>query len=267
MSKVLPNGYGTYHRRGVECQEMVEHAINEGIQHIDLAWRYGNEPDVGKVLAKNIVPRDTLFITTKVWASDIVKGRKRIIHCIKRSLEYLHTDYLDLVLLHLPVQESEKNLEAWQTLEDIVLGYIPELHGKVKNIGVSNYKISDLKNLQSNIRVKPFVNQIEVSPFCQRRKLRNYCNDHNIPIVAHSSLTAGHKLDECVLQEIANKHSATPAQVLLQWGNQEGCTVIPSTTDKDHFKENYSIGFTLGNSDFEVLDSLDGQYCVFEKYL
>ena len=237
-------GLGTYMLRN-KSYKMVLAALKAGYRHIDTAKLYGNESDVGQAIKDSGVPREEIFITTKIMRHDI---KNRLKEAVESALNALDT-YIDLLLLHVPTSNS---VEAWSVLQDFK-------GDRVRELGVSNFSISDLEVLSP----KPWCNQIELSPFLQRRPLVNYCKRNSIRIIAHSSLV---KLDDYVIQEIGKMNRCTPAQVLLSWARIKGYHVIPRTSDKKHLIENMKF-VALEYSDMYELDRLESGYTKFPKFI
>lgn len=261
-------GFGTYQLEHDNAIEMIKYAFSNGIYHIDTAYRYKTEEAVGIAIKETEnLDREKLFITSKIWISDIIRGKQRIIHAIKRSIERMQLNYIDLILLHMPAEESETNINAWNVLEDIVLNNIDDLKNKVKYIGVSNYKEDHLKDILNCCRIKPYVNQIEVSPFCTRKSLILFCKNNDIKIVAHSSLTKGTKIDDPNLLKISDKNNVTVPQLLLKWSLKHDLGIIPRTSNRKHFDENYKLNFDINDEDMEKLNMLNENYAVHKQYL
>ncbi len=258
-------GLGTYKLKkdNDEAYLSVKKALELGYRHIDTAALYNNEESVGRAIKDSGISREEIFITTKIQRADIWKGEKRMIRSINRSLKKLDVDYIDQVLLHAPIEE--KLLESWQILEKIYKD------GKIRHIGVSNYKIEHLKIILKDCKIKPYTNQIECSPFLVRHDLVNFCKNNNIKVVAHSSLTKGEKFDDPLINEIATKYDKSPACILIMWGLFKGFTIIPRTCNVDHLIENYGCSISsnfLVEQDIERLDKLDEhQFATHPQYI
>lgn len=258
-------GLGTYKLKKVndEAYMSVKTALKLGYRHIDTAALYNNEENVGRAIKDSGIPREEIFITTKIQRADIWKGENKMIRSVNRSLKKLGVDYIDQVLLHAPIEE--KLLESWQILEKIYED------GKIRYIGVSNYKIEHLEIILKSCKIKPYTNQIECSPFLTRQKLVKYCADNDIIVVAHSSLTKGEKFDDPCINEIATKYNVTPACILIMWGLFKGFTIIPRTGNIDHLIENYGCSISsnfLVEQDIEKLDKLDEhQFATHPQYI
>lgn len=254
---IPPIGFGTY-LLGDKAYESILHALKLGYRHFDTANLYKTEVALGKAIKDSGVPREEIFITTKVSIHHLRKNK--IMTGIKRSFERLDVEYIDLMLLHLPI-DCKKN---WNILVEAYLG---EMKDKIRFIGVSNYSIDDLEEIKDS-EVKPYVNQVELSPFFTRDKLITYCNKNEIKIVAHSSLTKGEKLDDETLLEIAYECNLTPAQVLLRWAIEKNYVVIPRADDVNYIKENYeTIEKHLTNDILVQLDKLNENYATHPRHI
>ena len=230
-----------------EVTRAVLAALEAGYRHIDTAAIYKNEEGVGRALAQTDVPRDQIFVTTKLWNEDIRRGRAR--EGLRRSLERLGLDYVDLYLLHWPV---EGGTAAFAELE----GAVDE--GLARHLGVSNYMPEHLDGLLAATSVKPLTNQIEFHPYCQQRDVLAACAAHGITVTAWSPLMQGHFRDEPLFGEIGAAHAKTPAQVLLRWHVQRGVAAIPKSVDPGRIAENFDVfDFALTDAEMARLDALD----------
>lgn len=255
-------GFGTYKlEKGEQAINSVSCAMESGYNHLDTASLYGTEKSIAGAFQKTRVPREKIWITSKVHGSDIKKGVHKVEKSIQKSLKNLNTDYLDLILLHFPLSDTEANLNAWYTLENY------HRQGYVRHIGLSNYREDNLNLILENGSVRPFTNQIEVTPFCQRLDLVKHCQENGIGITAHSSLVKGQKLDHPILVDMANKNRISPAQVLLQWSKQKGYTIIPRSQNQVHIVENFEEVSDLSEEEMELLDTLDENYATHPQYL
>ena len=236
-----------------ELINAVKVAIKNGYRSIDGAAIYGNEEAMGEGIRQGIkeagISRKDLFITSKVWNADL--GYESTLAAYKASLNRLGVDYLDLYLIHWPVEGKYK--EAWRALE-----YLYK-EGRVKAIGVSNFQIHHLQDLLSDAEIKPVINQIELHPYLSQQKLREFCKENHIQVEAWSPLMAGNGLLENeTLKEIANKYNKTVAQIVLRWDLQSEVVTIPKSTNEGRLIENIDIfDFNLSNEDIEKIDSLN----------
>ncbi len=242
-------GLGTYRAKsGGETERAVLSALDAGYRHIDTAAIYGNEEDVGRAIEKSDVPREEIFITTKLWNRD--HGYENALNAFEKSLKRLNLDYVDLYLIHWPVEELR--LETWKALEKIYKD------GKARAIGVSNYMQWHLDELLPVAETIPAVNQVEFSPYLYQKNLQQYCEERGIKIEAYSPLTKGKKLNDPKLVEIAQRYGKTPAQILLRWCVQKGTIVLAKSSRKERIVENASIfDFEIKPKDMELLDQFN----------
>jgi len=245
-------GFGVYGiASGGACLRAVSDALEVGYRHIDTATFYGNESDVGRAVRESGIPRERLFVVTKLWSSD--QGYASAVSACELSLSRLGMDYIDLYLIHWP--EPGKRLDSWRALVEL------RARGKCKSIGVSNYTVAHLQELMNDSDVVPAVNQIEFSPFLYQRQLLEFCRAHGIQVEAYCPLTRGKKLHDPTLGAIARKHAKTPAQVLLRWALQHDVVIIPKSQHRARITENADLyGFTLDPKDMSALDRLDEDF-------
>lgn len=236
---------------GESTRNAVWTALKNGYRHIDTARIYGNEEDVGTAIRHCGLERSEVFVTTKLWNSD--QGYQGTINAFQESLHRLHLDYVDLYLMHWPVEGLR--LESWRAMEKILAG------GKVRAIGVSNFMTHHLKELLDHCEVIPAVNQIEMSPYLYltRQEILEMCRERGIVVEAYSPLTKGRKLDDPDLVRIAGKYGKTTAQVLIRWAIDHGFVVLPKSARSLRIIENGAVfDFTLSKEDMTFLDGLDG---------
>lgn len=232
--------------RGQVTRTAVANALRLGYRHIDTARIYGNEADVGAAVRDSGVPRAEIFITTKLWNDD--QGYDDALRAFDASLARLGLDYVDLYLLHWPV--AGKRLDSWRALERI------HAEKRARAIGVSNFLAPHLGELLARCNVPPAVDQIELTPFLQRRETVALCKQQGIVIEAYSPLTRGLRLGHPLLQHVASRLERSPAQVLLRWGLQHGYVVLPKSTRPERIAENAAVfDFEL---DGDTLGELDG---------
>ncbi len=245
-------GLGVYQSPpGQVTQKAVEYALKVGYRHIDTARIYNNESDVGAALRNSGVKREDVFITTKLWNSD--HGYETALKACDASLKRLGLKYLDLYLIHWPVQEIRN--ESWQALVHLLND------GKARSIGVSNYTIQHLTELLEHAEVAPMVNQVEFSPFLYQKQLLEYCEKNKIQLEAYSPLTQGQKLSDPTIVKIATKHNKTPAQVLIRWSLQHNLVAIPKSVREERIRENSQVfDYNLTSEDMRILDSLDENF-------
>ena len=241
-------GLGTWALKGQECIQAVRWAIELGYRLIDTATLYGNEREIGKAIEGSKVPREELFITSKVWNSD--QGYENTLKAFERSLERLKLSYLDLYLIHWPV--SGLRNDTWRALEKLYD------NNRVKAIGVSNFTIRHIDDLLSKTSVTPMVNQVEFSPFLYQKELLKYCNSKNIQLEAYSPLTRTRRFNDSTLKSISLKHNKNVPQILIRWGLQHNIIEIPKSGNKQHLKDNSDVfDFELDTGDMNQLDALN----------
>mgnify|MGYP002823782031 CR=1 FL=1 len=241
-------GLGTWQATGDEVKKAVIRAIELGYRAIDTAWIYQNQTEVGEALKEVTVPREELFITSKLW-NDHHRYDDVIANC-KETLKQLQLDYLDLFLIHWPIEDVaiEETMRAMKTLVD---------EGLVKSVGVSNFSIKNLRDALAVSDVKISMNQVEFHPGLFQKDLLEFSNKSNIATTAYCPIARGKNLDDPSLQSIAQKHSKTPAQVSLRWLIQHGIFVIPKSVSEDHIRENMAIfDFELDEEDMEKINNM-----------
>ena len=244
-------GLGTWQSaEGSEVEQSVRWALEIGYRHVDTAAIYGNERGVGRAIRDSGVPREEVFVTTKVWNDDQRKGHDAVLRAFDESLRRLGTDYVDLYLVHWPVKGKYK--EAWRALEKIYGG------GRAKAIGVSNFLVHHLADVIRDAQVVPMVNQIEFHPRLLQRELMAACRRHNIVQEAWSPLMKGKIAHIPQLQELAEKHRKSVAQVVLRWNLQHGIVTIPKSVRRERLEENANLfDFELTADDMAKIDALD----------
>ncbi|MBO0586286.1 aldo/keto reductase [Sporosarcina sp. E16_8] len=242
---------------GQELVNAVKTAITHGYRSVDTAAIYGNEVGVGQGVREAVeetgIARENLFITSKVWNSEL--GYESTIAAYEESLTKLDLDYLDLYLIHWPVAGKYK--EAWRALETLYK------EGRVKAIGVSNFQIQHLADLMKDAEIKPMVNQVEYHPRLTQKELQAFCRKNDIQLEAWSPLMQGGLLDNVDLQEIADKYGKSVAQIILRWDLQNGVITIPKSTKEHRIVENATVfDFELTADDMKRIDSLNQNHRV-----
>lgn len=233
---------------GDETVDAVSGALQIGYRLIDTARMYGNEKEVGLAVRKSSIAREEIFVTTKLWNDD--HGYDPALRAFDSSIKTLGLDYVDLYLIHWPVQGRRK--ESWKALERIAAS------GGCRAIGVSNYTIRHLEEMFDYAEVIPAVNQVEFSPFLYQKELLDFCKRHKIHLEAYSPLTRGRKFGDPTVISMAEKYSRTAAQILLRWAVQHGVTVIPKSVRFNRIMENADIfDFEISENDMAVLDTLN----------
>ncbi|USL43500.1 aldo/keto reductase [Priestia megaterium] len=242
---------------GPELVNAVKTAIVKGYRSIDTAAIYGNEEGVGEGIRQGLkeagLSREDIFVTSKVWNADL--GYEETLAAYETSLQKLGLEYLDLYLIHWPVEGKYK--EAWKALETL---YKEE---KVRAVGVSNFQIHHLEDLMKDGDVKPVINQVEYHPRLTQKELHAFCQKHDIQLEAWSPLMQGELLDNDVLKGIAEKHGKSVAQIILRWDLQNGVVTIPKSTKEHRIVENSSLfDFELDAEDVSKIDGLNQNHRV-----
>lgn len=247
-------GLGVYQSPpGSITQRAVRYALSIGYRHIDTACIYGNESDVGKAVLESGIPREEVFVTSKLWNTNQV-GYDYAIKACKQSLQRLGLMYIDLYLIHWPVEGVNNNsIQIWKAMVHLLR------EGKARAVGVSNFSIDDLKQILNNSDVLPAVNQIEFHPFLYQKDLLSFCERNSIQLEAYSPLTRRRRLNHPIIVDIAKKYdNKTPAQILIRWGLQHNLVVIPKSIHEERILENSHVfDFELKAEDMKVLDSLN----------
>jgi diketogulonate reductase-like aldo/keto reductase len=242
-------GFGVFQiDDGDKVSQAVLSALEVGYRSIDTAMVYKNERGVGKAIRESGIPREEIFLTTKVWNSD--QRARRTMAAFEESLERLDTEYVDLYLVHWPVPGFYQ--ETWPVMEEIYE------NGRAKAIGVSNFQIHHLEDILQNGQIVPAVNQIEFHPYLLQSELLNFCQENKIQVEAWSPLVQGQIVNEPVIQRMAEKYQKTPAQIALRWDLQHKVVTIPKSARPNRIVENADIfDFELSEADIQVLDALD----------
>jgi methylglyoxal/glyoxal reductase len=232
-----------------EAYEAVKAALAIGYRHIDTARDYENEEEVGRAVRDSGVPREEVFITSKLFPTDW--GYERALACVRESNTRIGLGYVDLFLLHAPGDRTTR-AETWRALEDL------QREGIVRDIGVSNFGVGHLEKLAETWRIKPAVNQIEVHPWCARPEVVKYCADQGIFIEAYSPLAKAQRLGDAPVQEISKEVKATPGQVCIAWSLAKDFITLPKSFNPKRQQENFeSINVTLSAEQVARMDALD----------
>lgn len=244
-------GFGVFQiPPGEKTYDCVLKAIEAGYRHIDTAQYYGNESDVARAMLDSKVPREELFVTTKIEISNF--GYERTFKSVNESLKKMRLEYVDLLLLHFPV--NNLRIESYKALEKVYK------EGKTKAIGVSNFTEKHLEELLENVEIIPAVNQVEFHPFLYQKELLEYCRERDILVEAYSPLTQGKFLKDKELKGISSRYGKTTAQILIRWVLQHGIVALPKSENPDRIAENADVfDFEISSEDMEFLDSYPGQ--------
>lgn len=242
-------GYGVFQIPEAETEAAVGMAIEAGYRSIDTAALYGNEAGVGRALATSGVPREELYVTTKVWND--AQGYERTLRAFDDSLRRLGLDYVDLYLIHWPAPQQDRYVDTWRALIRL------QEQGLTRSIGVSNFQPAHLRRLIEETGVVPVVNQVELHPFLQQRDVRAAHAELGIVTEAWSPLAKG-RLDDGTIADIAKRHGKTPAQVVLRWHVQLGNVVIPKSVTPSRITENIDLfDVELSDEDMDAIAALD----------
>jgi len=245
-------GLGTWKSEpGNATYQAVLDSINAGYRHIDTARAYDNESDVGRAVKDTNVAREELFITTKLWNKD--QGYDTALEACEKSLARLGCDYIDLYLIHWPLKD--KRNDSWKAFIEL------KEKGLCRSIGVSNFTIDHLKELEHKFGVVPAANQVEFHPYHYQKDLLDYCDSKNIIVEAYSPLVHAKRMDEERLVAISEELGKTPAQILIRWAIQRGMVVLPKSVNENRIIENFAVfDFDISDSVMKRLDDLDERY-------
>jgi 2,5-diketo-D-gluconate reductase A len=243
-------GFGVFQVPPEDTNEVTLRALEVGYRHIDTAAAYRNEAGVGQAVRESGLPREDVYITTKLWNSD--QGYDEAKRGLRASLDRLEMSHVDLYLIHWPAPAQDKYLDTWKAFIEL------QQEGLTRSIGVSNFQESHLERIISETGVVPAVNQIELHPYLQQPGLRREHAERGIVTEAWSPLAQGAVLDDPVLVEIAERHGVTSGQVVLRWHIQLGNVVFPKSVTQSRIEENFDIfGFALTDDDMQAIEGLD----------
>ena len=248
-------GYGVYQVTKDECERCVLDALKVGYRSIDTAQSYFNEEEVGNAIAKSGIPREEIFLTTKVWVEHY--GYEEAKKSVEESMKKLKTDYLDLVLLHQPFSDA---YGAYRALEELYE------EGKIRAIGISNFYVDRMVDFASFNRIKPMINQVELHIHNQQKELKEWADKYDIQLEAWAPFGEGRggTFDNPVIKAIAEKYHKTTAHVMLRWHIQRGVVVIPKSTHMERMEENFNVfDFTLSDEDMQQIAELDTAQSAF----
>ncbi|MEL6867462.1 MAG: aldo/keto reductase [Bacteroidota bacterium] len=249
-------GLGVYlSEEGSECYDAIKHALDAGYRLIDTAAFYKNEKSVGQAIRDSHIDREDIFVTTKLWNTH--HGYDKALRAFDKSMAALGLDYVDLYLVHYPVQGIRK--ETWRAMEQILSD------GRCRSIGVSNYMERHLRELLDHCEHRPTVNQIELHPYCfeSRRETVELCRQEEIVIQAYSPLLRTRRFDDPKLLALAHKYQKTPAQILIRWALEENISVIPKSSNGLRIRQNADVfDFSISSEDMERLRLFNENFIV-----
>jgi 2,5-diketo-D-gluconate reductase A len=243
-------GFGVFQVPPEDTQRAVEDAFAVGYRHIDTAAAYRNEAEVGAAIAAAGIPREELFVTTKLWNAD--QGFDSTLAAVETSLGKLGLDRVDLYLIHWPLPGADLYLDTWRAFEQI------KADGRSRSIGVSNFRVEDLERLFAEADERPSVNQIEVHPYLQQEELRAWGDEHGVVTEAWSPIAQGEVLDDETIVTVAAHRDRTPAQVVLRWQLQLGNVIFPKSVTPERVRENFELfDFELSEDEMAAIARLD----------
>lgn len=246
-------GLGVFQASDEEAEAAVLEALKIGYRLIDTAAIYKNEKGVGNAIKKATIPRQEIFVTTKLWNDD--QGYEKAFIALDQSLQKLGLDYIDLYLIHWPSPQRNLFVETWRALIEM------KGQGKIKSIGVSNFTIENLQEIMDETKEIPVLNQVELHPRFQQSSLRAFQEKYGIKTESWSPLGRGRFLLDPALLAIAEKHKKTAAQIIIRWHLQSGLIVIPKSITPSRIKENFLVfDFTLDNEDLQTIANLDSNF-------
>lgn len=243
-------GFGVFQIPPEETAQAVHHALEAGYRHIDTAQMYRNERAVGQAISESGIPREDLFVTTKL--NNDRHGYDTALRSMDESLDRLGLDYVDLFLIHWPLPGQDRYVETWQAFERL------QADGRARAIGVSNFQVAHLRRLAENTETLPAVNQVELHPALQQPELRSYHREHGIATEAWAPIAKGASLRDRTIGGLARKYDKTPAQVVLRWHIQLGNIVFPKSVTPSRIRENIEVfDFELADDDVKAILELD----------
>jgi len=243
-------GFGTWQLKGDECREALNEALAAGYRHVDTAQAYENEGEIGETLEASGVPREDVFLTTKIWVENL--DREGVHRSFEESLRKLRTPYVDLLLIHWDNEDvpMEETLEAMNILRDA---------GKVKHVGVSNFTVPKLEKAVACSKAPLFADQIEYHPFLAERPIRAFCREHGILVTAYCPIARGEVMENSILKEIGDTYGKSPAQITLRWLlQQDDVIAIPKSGTPEHIRQNFDVfDFELVQAEMDRISALD----------
>ncbi len=249
-------GLGVYDMYKKEAEQAVLDALEIGYRLIDTAALYENETEIGNAVIQSSLPRDQIFITTKVGDND--QGYDSTLRAFDVSLKKLQMDYVDLYLVHWPIKGKRK--DTWLALEKL---YADK---RVRAIGVANYLMPFFEELNNYASITPAIDQVEFTPWLFQKDLLDYCAAKKIQLQSYSPITRGKKLDDPRLVKLSEKYGQSPAQIVLRWNIEHSISTIPKSSNRKRLQENFDIlTFTLSKEDVALMDSFDQQFRICDN--
>lgn len=249
--KIPQIGFGTSLIVGQECVDNIKDALKAGYRHIDTASAYKNEKEIGQAIKESLIPREEIFITSKVWKDSM--GYDNTINSFNKTLSDLDVEYIDLFLIHWPSNQNKKiNIETWRALEKLYKS------GKVKSIGLSNFLKHHLEWILESCEIKPMVDQIEYHPGLTRPDTIEFCKKNNIIVEAWAPLGKGKMLSNESLVEIAKRYNKSVAQICLKWCVQNEIIPLPKSSNIERMRQNLDIfDFTISKEDMDFINKME----------
>jgi diketogulonate reductase-like aldo/keto reductase len=248
-------GLGVYDAHGKEAEQAVLWALETGYRLIDTATIYHNETETGNAIRQSGLPREEIFLTTKVWNTD--QGYDKTMRAFDASEKRLNCDYIDLYLVHWPVKPTRR--DTWKALETLYR------EKRVRSVGVSNYLPPFMEELFGYAELTPAVNQVEFSPYLYLKDLLDLCRQRGVVLQAYSPLARGQRMNDPKLTALAEKHGKTPAQVMLRWILQHGVSAIPKSANLKRLQENFDVfDFRLSDEDMAAMDTFNENFRVVD---
>lgn len=250
-------GFGTWQiENGSEAVNAVKDALSIGYRHIDTASVYGNEESVGIAIKESLIPREEIFVTSKLWNDD--QGYDKTLQAFEKTMKLLGLDYLDLYLIHWPKTKQsgdnyqQLNKDTWKAFEKLYE------EGRIKAIGCSNFMVEHLQNIMESANVQPMVDQIECSPCCAQDEMISFCKKHKIIVEAWSPLARGKCFGQPILKKLSEKYHKSEAQIILRWLWQREVVALPKSTHLDRMKSNADIlDFSLSENEMNEIHKLE----------
>jgi 2,5-diketo-D-gluconate reductase A len=243
-------GFGVFKVPTAQTADVVSLALHTGYRHIDTAALYRNEQGVGEAIARSALPKDQVFVTTKLGNPD--QGYDSAMRAFDASMERLGFDVLDLYLIHWPLPARNAYVNTWRAFEKLYAD------GRIRAIGVSNFQVAHLQRLLDETDVVPAINQVELHPYLTQRELREFHHVHGIATEAWAPIARGAVLDDPVVGSVADKYGKTPAQVVIRWHQQLANVVIPKSVTPERIRQNFDVfDFELADDDMAAINGLD----------